>query len=374
MKSCDFLIVGAGIAGASAACWLARHGSVIVIERESQPGYHTTGRSAAFFVESYGNRHIRPLTIGSKSFFLGPPPGFAATPLLHDRGAIYIAREDQLEVLRKLHDDIARKDGIVALLTADEVLERVPVLRPGYVRSGLLEPGARDIDVNGLHQGFLRAMRAQGGELLTGAELTNLERHGGEWRVETTAGAIRAGVVVNAAGAWADEVASLAGARRLDLEPLRRTVIVFAAPAECDIADWPLIIDAEEDFYFKPESGRILASPADETPMAPCDVQPDELDIAITVDYIQRATLLEVPRLENKWAGLRTFAPDRTPVVGWDPEVSGFFWFAGQGGYGIQTAPAMGELLAGLLVEGTVPDHLAELSVRPEPYSPRRFY
>ncbi len=374
MKPCDFLIVGAGIAGASAACWLVRHGSVILIERESQPGYHTTGRSAAFFVESYGNRHIRPLTVGSKSFFLDPPPGFAAAPLLHDRGAIYIAREDQLEVLRKLHDDFARKDGIVASLTADEVRQYVPVLRPGYVRSGLLEPGARDIDVNGLHQGFLRAMRAQGGELLTGAELISLERHGREWRAETRAGAIRAGVVVNAAGAWADEVASLAGARRLDLEPLRRTVIVFSAPADCDIAGWPLIIDAEEDFYFKPESGRILASPADETPMAPCDVQPDELDIAITVDHIQRATTLEVPRLENKWAGLRTFAPDRTPVVGWDPEVSGFFWFAGQGGYGIQTAPAMGELLAGLLVEGAIPDHLAALGVRPEPYSPRRFY
>ncbi|MFQ5534812.1 MAG: NAD(P)/FAD-dependent oxidoreductase [Sphingomonadales bacterium] len=374
MERCDFLIVGAGIAGATAGYHLSPHGTVVLIERESQPGYHTTGRSAAFFVESYGNRFIRPLTRASRSFFVEPPEGFTSAPLLGDRGAIYIARADQLESLSNLERNITGTVPGARRLTPEEVRDRAPCLRADYVAAGLFENDARDIDVHALHHGFLGAMRRQGGRVVTDAGLLKLDRVGGWWRARTSCGDFEARTVINAAGAWGDVVAGLARARPLGLAPMRRTIIVFPAPPDCDSAAWPLIIDAGERFYFKPDSGRILASPADETLMAPCDAQPDELDVALTIDRIQKATTLDVPRLDNKWAGLRTFAPDRTPVVGWDPEVPGFFWFVGQGGYGMQTAPAMGQMMAGLIVDGRLPDDLAALGAAPEHYALARFY
>ncbi len=373
MTQYDILIVGAGIAGASAGYFLAGHGSVCVIEGEDQPGYHTTGRSAAFFVESYGNIHIRPLTRASRALFTAPPEGFTDSPLLRDRGALYIARADQQPRLEALANELAGTVADISLRSAEEIRAQVPCLREGYAVAGLYEPDARDIDVHALHQGFLKGLRARGGKVRTHARLTGLARQGGHWLAETTAGPITASVVVNAAGAWGDEVAGLAGAQAVGLTPMRRTIIILPAPEGVDVSNWPLVVDVDEDFYFKPESGRILASPADETPMPPCDVQPDEIDIAIAVDRLQKATTLAVPRIERRWAGLRTFAPDRVPVVGWDPQVGDFFWFVGQGGYGIQTAPAMGELIAGLLVHGAVPEALAANGVTAAPYDPARF-
>lgn len=367
MERCDYLIVGAGIAGASAGYWLSRHGSVIVIERESQPGYHTTGRSAAFFVESYGNEFIRPLTRASRSFLVDPPEGFASTPLLHDRGVLFVARGDQLDALDKW------SSGAHAL-SRDEILEKVPCLRPDNAAAGFYLADAMDIDVNALHQGFLRGIKEHGGRVVTDAGLLAIDPVGGGWRATTPAGQFQAGHVINAAGAWGDEVAALAGARSLKLEPLIRTIVVLPAPDSLDSANWPLVINAGEDFYFKPESGRILTSPGDETPSPPCDIQPDELTVAVTVDRIQKATTLKVDRLENKWAGLRTFAPDRTPVVGRDPEVPGFFWCVGQGGYGIQTAPAMGQMTAALVAGAELPENLIKAGVDPKSYDPARFH
>jgi D-arginine dehydrogenase len=232
---------------------------------------------------------------------------------------------------------------------------------------------AMEIDVNRLHQGYLRGLKARGGEVVTRAEVRDLHRESPGWRVETKAGDFIAPVVVDAAGAWCDEIAELAGAKPVGLVAKRRTAITFDAPDGLDTRNWPLAVGVAEDFYFKPDSGRLMGSPADETPMPPCDVQPDELDIAIAVDRIQAATTLEIARIGRSWAGLRTFAADKTTVVGFDPACAGFFWLAGQGGYGIQTAPAMGRLAAALATGATVPADLAELGVTAEAVSPARF-
>jgi len=247
-----------------------------------------------------------------------------------------------------------------------------PTLREGYVAAAMFEPDGKDIDVGALHQAYLRGVRRAGGEVVVDAEVTAMERVDGGWKVQTRAGTFSAPVVVNAAGAWADGIAGLAGIAPVGLTPMRRTAITFDAPEKYRPST-PLTVDAEERFYFKPESGRILASPADETPMPPCDVQPDEMDVAILVDRIERATDMSIRRVEHKWAGLRTFAPDRTPVVGPEPGGAGFIWFAGQGGYGIQTSPAMGAALKGVIENGDLPAELRERGLSAAVLSPARF-
>jgi len=357
MDTFDVVVIGAGIAGAAAAYELAADRSVLLLEQESHPGYHTTGRSAALFAETYGNAAIRALTVGSRRFYEQPPAGFAA-PLLSPRGIVMVARPDQAEQL----DQWVQSVGPAAsAMTAVEVLARVPLLRRDYVGAGAFEPGAMGIDVHALHDGYLRGAKARGTTIVTGAELAGLTRSGTGWTVRSGAGTWTAGTVVNAAGAWADQVAALAGAAPCGLQPMRRTAITVDLPDGMDASAWPVVIDIDERFYFKPEGGRLLLSPADETPMPPCDVQPDELDIAICVDRVQRAADLPVRRVVHSWAGLRSFVADRTPVVGFDPGVPGFFWLAGQGGYGIQTAPAMGRLAAALLARRGVPPDLADL-------------
>ncbi len=357
MDTFDVVVIGAGIAGAAAAYELAADRSVLLLEQESHPGYHTTGRSAALFAETYGNAAIRALTAGSRRFHEQPPAGFAA-PLLSPRGVIMVARPDQAE---RLHQWVQSVGPAASAMTAAEVLARVPLLRRDYVGAGAFEPGAMDIDVHALHDGYLRGAKARGTTIVTGAELAGLTRSGTGWTVRSGAGTWTAGTVVNAAGAWADRVAALAGAVPCGLQPMRRTAITVDLPDGMDASAWPIVMDMDEEFYFKPEGGRLLLSPADETPMPPCDVQPDELDIAICVDRVQRAADLPVRRVVHSWAGLRSFVADRTPVVGFDPGVPGFFWLAGQGGYGIQTAPAMGRLAAALLARRGVPPDLADL-------------
>jgi len=373
VRECDFLIVGGGIAGASAGYNLASHGRVIIVERESQPGYHTTGRSAAFYSETYGNATIRALTTGSRHFYLHPPAGFTDVPLLSPSGALYLARAEQRPTLERLHAEGSRLVDNLRWLTTAEILARVPVIRPEAAVLGLLEPDSMSIDVHALHQGFLRGVRAQGGAVLSNAECLGLTRRDGRWQVATRAGTFIAPVLIDAAGAWADELAGLAGAAPVGLVPKRRTVLVFDPPTGVAVKNWPLVIDADEKFYFKPDAGRILASPADETPMPPCDVQPDELDIALCVDRLQQATSLPIKSILRKWAGLRSFVADKTPVVGFDPQADGFFWLAGQGGYGIQTAPAMGQLVAALATGAGVPAELVRLGVREAELSPARF-
>ena len=372
MVNCDFLVVGAGMAGASAAYELAGLGSVILIEREDMPGYHTTGRSAAVFTEAYGNRAIRGITAASRAFYDAPPEGFGEDPLLTPRGALFIGRADQQATLQQHYDECHALVPSVTLVDAMEASRLVPILRPDYAAGGMHEPDAMGIDVNALHQGYLRGLKARGGALVTDAELTSLSQSGDIWWAETRAGVYQAPVVVNAAGAWCDVVGELAGARPIGLVPKRRTAFVFDAPDDCNPNDWPLLADIDEEFYVKPDGGRLLGSPADETPMPPQDIQPDELDIAIAVDRIEKATTVKIARIHNKWAGLRSFVADKTLVAGFDSEAEGFFWLAGQGGYGIQTAPAMGTIVAAVASGGTFPAHVTERGVSASDLDPAR--
>lgn len=371
LMNCDFLVIGGGIAGACAAFELSRHGRVVVIEREERPAYHTTGRSAAFFTVNYGNRVIRALTIASEAMLADPPDIFGETPLMSPRGIVTLAREDQLEQFEENLAEARRGCEDIHRIDVDEALRLLPVLRPDYVAAAHLEPGSMYLDVDLILNGYLRGMKDRGGRLVCDAEARAIERRGDVWRVDTAAGAFEAPVLVNAAGAWADEIARLAGLAPVGLVPKRRTVIVFAGPADLVLDDCPMAIDVDEDFYFKPEAGKVLASPADETPSPPCDARPEEIDIALTVERIERATTMKVARIEHKWAGLRSFVADKTPVAGIDPAAEGFLWLAGQGGYGIMTSPAMGRAVAGLAT-GAWPDDLAKLGVTPEHLAPRR--
>jgi D-arginine dehydrogenase len=358
----DFVVLGAGMAGAAAGYFLADHGRVVVLERESAPGYHSTGRSAALYTEAYGNAAIRALTVASGRFFRAPPDGFADVPLLRPRGMMMIARGS---------DKALFEDAVVAgqrfapdlrVLAMDEALALCPVLRGDQIGHAFLEPDAMDMDVHAIHQGFLRGLKGKGGSVVTDAEALAIAKSGGAWQVETRAGRFSAPVLVNAAGAWADDVARLAGLPPLGLSAKRRTaLIVDADPAPS--AAWPMVVDIAETFYFKPESGRLLLSPADETAMPAADAQPDEIDIAQAVARLEAATRLTVRRVLRKWAGLRTFAPDKTLVIGADPLATGFLWMAGQGGYGIQTAAAAGRAAAALARGAQLPRELCDLGI-----------
>ncbi len=368
----DYIIVGGGIAGVSAGYFLARHGRVLLLERESSLAYHTTGRSAAIYTQAYGNAVVRALTVSGHEFFTAPPEGFSDHALLGPRGALFIGRDDQLQALERAEAEGRQFVDSVRGVDVDEACAILPVLRPDYVAGAVLEPDAMDIDVHALHQGFVRGIHAWDGTIKTEAEVLALNRAGGGWSVETPGGTWTAPVVVNAAGAWCDELAALADLDPIGLVPKRRTAVVFDAPPGTDLDAWPLTIDVDEDFYFKPEAGKVMGSPADETPMPPCDVQPEELDIAIAIDRIQTATTMQVDRVSHHWAGLRSFVADKTPVAGFDPAAPGFYWLAGQGGYGIQTAPALGRLTADLVRGKDVPVELGDLGVTAADLSPAR--
>ncbi|MES2952112.1 MAG: FAD-binding oxidoreductase [Pseudomonadota bacterium] len=373
MQSTDVLIVGAGMAGASAAYFLAPHCRVLVLEREAQPGYHATGRSAAMYSETYGNATVRAITTASKPFYFDPPPGFSDYPLVTPRGALIVGTESDHDHLRTIWQDMRALVPNVQWWTHADILQRVPVLRPEAAHCGVFEPDAMDMDVHAIHQGFLRGAKAAGAQLVCGAGVQRMQREvGGGWHVDTAAGSFHAPIVVNAAGAWCDELAQLAGVVPIGLVPKRRTAFTTEAPAGSDISNWPLVIDAQESFYFKPDAGVLLVSPANEDAVSPQDVQPEELDVAIAVDRIETATSLQIRQVRRKWAGLRSFVADKSPVVGFAPDAPGFFWLAGQGGYGIQTAPAMGELAAALVRGLPVPAAMAALGVRVEDLSPRR--
>ena len=372
MLTADVVIVGAGMAGASAAYETAAHARVLLIERESLPGYHSTGRSAALFTEAYGNRVVRALTVASRAFYEAPPEGFTDHPMLSPRGALFIGAADQMGAIKQHFRDTSELVASIRWVDGQEARQIVPALRDGYVAAGVHEPDAMDIDVNALHQGYLRGLKARGGRLFTDAELLSLARQSGIWRLETKAGPIEAPIVVNAAGAWCDEVARLAGAAPVGLVPKRRTAMIFDGPAGSGFERWPLVADVAETWYIKPESGRLFGSPADETPVPPCDIQPEEMDIALAAHHIEQATTLKVGRLHRKWAGLRSFVADKALVAGFDDQAEGFFWVAGQGGYGIQTAPAMGALVAALIRGKDLPTHVATRGLKPADLSPKR--
>ena len=368
----DFVVIGAGIAGASIAYELALSARVCIVEGESRPGYHSTGRSAALFAPTYGGREIRSLTRASRAFFDQPPEGFCGQPLLQPRHCLYIARTDQRERLAAMVREIRASRGNVMTVDAVAAQNCVPLLKPGYVAEAALDTDAMDIDVDALHQGFLRGARSRGATLVTGCLVSRVQRNDGLWSMDVPGGTARAPILVNTAGAWADELAALCGARPVGLQALRRTALLVDPPHGIDARRWPAVIDADEQFYFKPEAGKLLLSPADETPTAPCDAQPEDLDVAIAVDRVQAALNIDVQRVSHRWAGLRTFAPDRVPVVGYDPVVPGFFWCAGQGGYGIQSAPALARTAAALAQRLAVPADVAKAGLATEQLAPSR--
>lgn len=363
----DVAIVGAGMAGASLAAEIAGEARVLLLEAESQPGYHSTGRSAAFWSETYGGPLIQPLTSASGGFLAAPPPDFSDRPLLSPRGALHLADAEGMGALVKLERAFADSSVPLRRLERAALAAAIPGLRPGW-DTALAEPTCADIDVAALHAGYLKRARARGGALVTDARLVAARREGGHWAIETTAGIFAADILVDAAGAWADAVAHVAGVAPLGIRPYRRT-IVQARVAPAPPAALPLIIDAAERFYFKSEGGgRLWLSPHDETLCEPCDSAPEEIDIATAIDRLEQVVDWRVERVERSWAGLRSFAPDRLPVYGFS--APGFFWCAGQGGFGIQTAPAAAQLAAALLL-GRAPDPMVA-HIDPAPYAPGR--
>lgn len=368
----DFAVIGAGIAGASVAYELAAHGSVVVLEKERVPGHHTTGRSAAVFTEAYEWGPVRTLAMASRRHLESPPEGFSPGPLLSPLPVMLIGRLDQASGI----DEHARRvEGLVPVERLDgaTAVAACPVLRPDYVAAALYEPGSMEIDVHALHQGFLTGARRRGARITTATAATGIEASGDAATVTADGKQIQTGVVVIAAGAWADPVAATAGARPLGLTPLRRTAFTFPAPEGADTTRWPMVVDIDEEFYFKPEGPHFMGSLAEETPMHPHDVRAEEVDVARAVARINAATTLDIRHVRRTWAGLRTFAPDRLPVVGFDPDTPGLFWLAGQGGYGIMTSPAMARLAAALITEERVPDDLMDAGIRAGMFSPGRF-
>jgi D-arginine dehydrogenase len=337
----DVAVVGAGIAGVSVAGELAADRSVVLLEQENQPAYHTTGRSAAMFLQSYGGPAVRALSAASRPVF------DAVGTLLTPRPLLWVAPPAQAGKLAAL---AAAQPELVAV----DPVEHCPVLRPGWCAGALLEADALEIDVLGLHQHYLGSARRAGARLLLNAAVHGGRHRHGRWRLDTAAGPVAATTVINAAGAWADRVAAALGVPPIGLRPLRRT----AAVARADRVDraGPLVADVGETFYFRPEGAGMLVSPADETPSEPCDARPDDLDVALALERVNEATVLGLRSVVTAWAGLRTFAPDRIPVAGPDPAAPGLHWLAGQGGYGIQIAPALARLVA---AGGAVPPELA---------------
>ena len=342
----DVVVIGAGIAGATAAAHIAAERRVALVEAEDAPGYHTTGRSTALWILNYGPADVRAMTALSRQFFEAPPSGFSETPLMSRRPVLTLATAAQEAGFRKM---LEQSRGMREL-SATELKERLPALRAGYAVAAAIEDDTFEMDVAALLQGFLRQLRAAGGVLALRSRAGRIERRAREWQVEVSGGNVfTAPVIVDAAGAWGDEVAALAGVAPLGLQPKRRTALIID-PAPWKVSDWPAVSDAVTSWYVKPEArSKLLVSPAEETDMPPHDAAPDDIDIAIAIDRMQQALDIEVRRVEHSWAGLRSFTPDRSLAIGWDAKVEGFFWSVGQGGYGIQTSPAQGQLAAALI-------------------------
>ena len=368
IQNADVIVIGGGIAGASAAAELAAHCRVILLEMESQPGFHATGRSAAFFAASYGNEVVRGITAASEPFFRSPPSDFTEVPLLQPRDCIFVGRADQQAQLDAMKAD----NPDLQSLSAEKVLQAVPILSQAYVARGLRDVLGGNLDVDAVLQGYLRLLKKRGGQLVCSEPVVAMNRSNGRWQLEGGKGQYAAPIVVNAAGAWVDPVAELAGLKGLGHSPMRRTALLIDPPEDMEIQHWPLLIDADEEFYFKPDAGLLLISPADETPSQACDAQAEELDIAIAIDRFEKATGLAPRRVNHRWAGLRTFAPDRTFVAGFDPRTEGFFWLAGQGGYGVQSAPGLSHLATALITGSQPPEHYQSVLAYVDDVSPAR--
>ena len=370
MADADFLIVGGGVAGLSAGARLARYGRVVVLEAEEALGYHSSGRSATFSHFGIGNRIVRALTAHSREFFFAAGEGV----LSRRSTALFVATEEMRATLEQLGRDMAAYTDSVRPADEAEMKRMFPPIRTGGdgIVAGLVYPDGLRLDSDAMLQDYAREIRQAGGEVRNGLRIAAIAPAGPGWRVEAGGATWNAPVLVNAAGAWADDMASLAGVAPLGLKPLRRTIIVIDPPEGADVRGWPFVKTAVDDFYILPESGRLMASPVDEVESDPCDAQPEEYDVALAAWKVERYTTLSIARIAHRWAGLRTFTRDRTPAVGFDPVAPGFFWLAGQGGFGLQTAPALAEAAEALATGGRWPKGLATLGVRPEDIAPRR--
>ncbi|TFI59698.1 FAD-binding oxidoreductase [Sphingomonas parva] len=371
----DVLILGGGIAGLSAAAHLARHMRVTVIEAEDALGYHSSGRSVSFSHYGIGNAAVRGLTAWSRSFYEAQPAGFCDTPLARPVPTIYLAREETLPALEALHAEMARFTDAVRWIGPAEIEALCPVVRTGAGQAvkAVLDPTGLKLDADALLQSFARQVRAAGSEILTGQRIAAIEATGEGWRVRSEGGESRtARILVNAAGAWGDRMAALAGVAPIGLQPKRRTIIVVDPPAGTDVSAWPFVHSAGGDFYMLPEAGQILVSPVDEVEDDPCDARPEDYDVALAAHQLEQYTTLPVPRIAHRWAGLRSFVADRVPTAGFDREAPGFFWLVGQGGYGLQTAPAMAAIVEALITGSAWPEGLDALGVGPAQVTPDR--
>jgi D-arginine dehydrogenase len=368
----DIIVIGAGIAGASVAAHLAESKRVLILEMEDRPGFHTTGRSAATFEPNYGPPPILAFTRASNGFFVNPPQGFSDGPLLVPRPSLFFEAEGQETFTEKL---LASGSGLEELSEA-QTLKYFPILRKGYAKRSFLDPHTGDLDVDLLHRGYLKLFKSRGGQLLNNAAAEAIRHVGKHWRIATPQGIFESAILVNAAGAWGDVVAGNAGVKPVSLQPKRRSIGVIPVDGIQGAADFPLVTDMGETWYAKPQSGKMIVSSADATPVDPHDAYADDMAIAEGIERLMTATTIEVNHLDHSWGGLRTFAPDGSPVIGYDPHTEGFFWLVGQGGYGIQSAPALsrtaaamilGEKLpqdvmdAGLLLDDMLPERLSEL-------------
>jgi len=347
----DFLVIGGGIAGASAAYELSAHGTVVLLEAEDRAGYHATGRSAALFTRNFGGAVVRGITAHTADFFRSPPAGFCDTPLLTPRGGLTVAQAGDAGDLDALLA-MSQPGEEVEEISAQDACVMVPFLRPERVVRAVYEANVTDIDVATLHLSYLKGAKARGAVILTKQSVAALSAVAGVWQADTPTDRFRGMLVINAAGAWADHIGQMAGARAIGLVPKRRTAILVKPPEDTDCAALPAVDFAGTDAYLKPESGMIMASPGDATPVDPHDAWADDMDIAVLADWIGQETLIEVTKIEHSWAGLRSFVADDAPVVGFDPDLPGFFWLAGQGGYGIMLAPALAMLAADLVAQG----------------------
>lgn len=368
----DFLVIGGGISGASAAYELSAIGSVALLEAENAAGHHSTGRSAALFTGNYGCQVVRGLNKSSEPFFEKPPEKFTQNKLLTPRGALTVAPIVGQESILDALLDLSTQAAPIHRLSAAQAQEMAPLLRPERVAAAAYEPGVRDIDVAALHQGYLRGFKQNGGHIFLSHRVDKMNHTAKGWQINAGVHRLTAGRVINAAGAWADEIGALAGAAPIGLVPKRRTAIIIDAPQGMEIDAMPVVDFAGADSYIKPEAGKLMASPGDQTPITPQDVQPDEMDIAILVDWLERETTVSVRRIGHSWAGLRSFVADEIPVVGFDPKVPDLFWLAGQGGFGIMMAPALARVTVSLISGDDLPKDVVANGVRAEDLSPAR--
>ncbi len=368
MSNVDIIVIGAGIAGASVAARLAPEKRVLVLEMEDRAGYHTTGRSAAAYEPNYGPPAMLAFARASKDFLESPPPGFADQPILTWRNSLFVEGPDQSDHTARL---LANSTGLEELSFA-QALKMMPVLRENYASRFFRDPGTADIDVDILHRGYLKMLKANGGELVTSAAATAIARKHGTWHVESPKGTFTAPILVNAAGAWGDVIANMAGVRPVGLVPKRRSIGIVPLPNGTDVSNWPMVSDTGETWYCKQQSGKMMVSSADATPVDPHDAYADDMAIAEGIDRMMQATTIEVERIDHSWGGLRSFVKDKEPVVGFDPHTEGFFWLIGQGGYGIMTSPALSDAAAHLVLGQPMPTDILDHGLDPKSIAPER--